>query len=161
MCRISLDRKIRESKAGRGDCPHLLCGSGLEHVLLGKQMDGCLMLQTQHSRGCCWILNSLCSKPKSEPQNVSHQKWDCHHGFTIPIISPSQSLVPFLCPYCAHLSSLVPATGPGLGCGSEIECLPGMREALHSVPALRTKGLWNGSSCLSTHWCYAAARENH
>ena len=43
---------------------------------------------------------------------VSHQKWNCHHGFTIPITTPSQSLVPFLCSYCAQLSSLVPATVP-------------------------------------------------
>lgn len=87
MCRISLDRKSRKCKTERGDCPHLLCGSGLQHVLLREQMDGCCMLQTQHSRRCCWILNSLCSKPKSEPQNVS-LLFPTRSG-TVTMVSPS------------------------------------------------------------------------
>lgn len=87
---------------------------------------------------------------------VSHQKWDCHHGFTIPITTPGQSLVPFLCSYCAHL--FLPQSGAGMWLRDRV--LPGRHEVLHWVPALRAKGFSNGSSCLSTHRCHVAAQEN-
>lgn len=138
MCRISLDRKSRECKAERGDCPYLLCGSDLQYVLVKEQMDANPTLQ-----GVLLDLELTVFKTKVRAPKcfslVSQQKWDCHHGFTIPITITSQSLVPFLYIYCAHLSSLVPATVPVLGCGSELERLPSRHEALHWVPALKQR----------------------